>query len=405
VIPNLLDHPGSVVVTDIKGENYRVAMARRCLDLGHEVHALDPFDTVGGSSSFNPIDLVDPYGPDAADDAVMIADMLVVTGARGGDHQFWDEEARALLTGLVLHVAQLPDPNERTLPHLRSLLTGTPSELEQLWDEMTAAGGLVRRAAARVLQKADRERSGVISSAQSHTHFLDSPRMERVLGSSSLDLDALKRGRTSVFLIIPPDRLEAYQRWLRLMIAVSLRALTRTPGQPAQRVLFVLDEFANLGPMQPVVRAVSLMGGYGASFWILLQDLAQLRGTYPEKWGTFLANADVLQAFGTADQFTAEYLSKMTGVSTIRVESSNSSEGRSHQDLHIMGGTHHGTGSSVSETGRPLLLPDEVRRLGPEKQLLFVKGSNPVLADRVNYLRDPEFTGLYSENPMYHQVG
>jgi hypothetical protein len=57
VIPNLLTHPGSVVVTDLKGENYAVTAARRCVDLGHDVHALDPFDVVaistqGGLISF-----------------------------------------------------------------------------------------------------------------------------------------------------------------------------------------------------------------------------------------------------------------------------------------------------------------------------------------------------------------
>src|SRR5213592_3702996 len=82
-----------------------------------------------------------------------------------------------------------------------------------------AAGGLVARAAARLLQKAEKERSGVISTAQSHTHFLDSPRMGKALDAGTLDFSSLKRDRVAVYLILPAERLDGYARWLRLMIA------------------------------------------------------------------------------------------------------------------------------------------------------------------------------------------
>ena len=58
VIPNLLHYPGSVVVTDPKGENHAVT-ARRRRELGSCVYALDPFGVVHGTAAFNPLDLVD----------------------------------------------------------------------------------------------------------------------------------------------------------------------------------------------------------------------------------------------------------------------------------------------------------------------------------------------------------
>src|SRR5207244_11184492 len=110
----------------------------------------------------------------------------------------------------------------------------------------------VARAAARRLQKADRERSGVLSTAQSHTHFLDSPRMARVLERSTVDLAVLKREAVSVYLILPTDRMDAYARWLRLMIGCARLAMARTRGQPKERVLFLLDECAALGRVHAV---------------------------------------------------------------------------------------------------------------------------------------------------------
>ena len=400
VIPNLLDHPGSVVVTDPKGENYAVT-ARWREELGQTVHAFDPFGVVGGYAAYNPLDLVDPASADAVDDARMIADMLVLPEGRDTEHAFWNEEARGVLAGLILHVASSAPPELRTLTHVRTLLTLGPEPFRHLLDEMSeseAAGGLVARAAARIRQKADRERSGVISTAQSHTHFLDSPRMSRVLGRSTIDLAALKRERASVYLVLPAERLDGYARWLRVMIACGLLAVARARGQAGERVLFLLDEFAHLRRMHPVQRDIGLAGGYGVTFWLVIQDLAQLRSTYPDSWQTFLANVDVLQAFGTNDWDTAEYLSKMTGEATVAVVSDNRSSGVSR-------GRHpqrqHGAAVTRSETGRRLLLPDEVRRLRRERELLFVKGSAPLLVERVNYLTDREFAGRSDPNPLY----
>jgi type IV secretion system protein VirD4 len=400
VIPNLLHYRGSVVVTDPKGENYAVT-ARRRRELGSTVHALDPFGVVGGTATFNPFDLIDAKSPDANDDAWLLADMLVVPDGKMREEAFWHEEARALLAGLILYVASHAPPELRTLPHMRSLLTLAPEPFGQLLDDMLESdqvGGLVSRAAARVMQKADRERSGVISSAQSYTHFLDSPRMATVLGHSSFGLSDLKRERVTLYLVLPPDRMDTYRAWLRLMTACSMLAMTRTPGPPRERVLFLLDEFANLGRMRPVERDISLAAGYGASFWLLLQDLAQLKGTYPDRWQTFLANADVFQTFGINDWETAEYISKLTGDATIHVESENVSTGVTRGRSSSR---QQSAAQTTSEKGRRLLTADEVRRLPRHSQLIFSRGTAPVLAQRLDYLSDNEYGSMADPNPMH----
>jgi type IV secretion system protein VirD4 len=328
----------------------------------------------------------------------------VLQEGRGGEQLFWNEEARALLAGLILYVAATAPPALRTLAHVRTLLTLAPdlfaALLETMW-RSSAVDGLVSRAAARILQKADRERSGVLSTAQSQTHFLDSPSMSRVMDHSTLDLSVLKTEATSVYLILPSDRLETYARWLRLMISCALLAIARTRGRAEERVLFLLDEFAHLGRMHPVQRDIGLAGGFGVAFWLIVQDLSQLRSTYGDAWPTFLANADVLQAFGTNDWDTAEYLSKMTGEATIFVESENRSRGvsRGRQSQR-----QQGEALTTAERARRLLLPDEVRRLPRDAQLLFVKGSAPLLVERVDYLRERDLVARADPNPLYGSV-
>jgi type IV secretion system protein VirD4 len=63
-----------------------------------------------------------------------------------------------------------------------------------------------------------------------------------------------------------------------------------------------------------------------------------------------------------------------------------------------------GAGRTQSEQGRRLLLPDEVRRLPREAELVFVKGGAPLLVERLSYLCDREFTGRADPNPLYDPV-
>ena len=172
-----------------------------------------------------------------------------------------------------------------------------PARFAALLDAMSdspAAGGLVARAANRHLGKSDREAAGVLSSAQRHTHFIDSPRIVASTAASDFRFADLKETPATVFLILPPDRLDTYARWLWLLIAQAVTDMARSPARPERPALFLLDEFAALGRLEPVERAMGLMAGYGLQLWPILQDMHQFRATYGERAGTFMSNAGVV---------------------------------------------------------------------------------------------------------------
>src|SRR5690606_34447431 len=300
IIPNLLDLNRSVICIDPKGENARIA--GRARQKFGPVHVLDPFGITGQpSAAFNPLDALDPDGLDVAEDASTLADALVYDepGAAGEAH--WNEEAKALIAGVILHIVAYEPRDRRTLATLRENLTLAPEAFTVLLKAMqasTAAGGLAARAANRHLGKSDREAAGVLSAAQRHTHFLDSPRMTAVLDRSDFRFADLKRRNVSVFLVLPPDRLSTYSRWLRLLVSQSLTDMARDPATPPAPVLYLLDESAALGHLAPVERAIGLMAGYGVQLRPILQYVHQLRATCGQRAGSFLSNAGVLQVFG-----------------------------------------------------------------------------------------------------------
>lgn len=405
VIPNLLAYPGSVVVVDLKGENHAVTAARR-RQMG-DVVILDPFSIRDGeSAAFNPLSLIDPESDLCDADAATLAFLLVLP-ATEGEAVFWDEEAAALLAGLILYVAAHEEPERRHLGTVRAHLTASPADWAALLTRMESseeAHGLIARAAHRLRQKADRERSGVVSTAQRHTHFLDSPAILRTLDHSSFHLAQLKGPKPlSLYLVMPPERLGSHGRWLRLIAGSAIQAMLRTPNRGPERVLFLLDEFAQLGRLQPLEQALTLLRGFGVRLWVLVQDLAQVRATYGQKADSILANTAVLQAFGTNDVQTAEYLSKRTGQATVITSSENRSKGQNFNRM-ILPTHQRGTAQSSSESGRPLLTPDEVMRLDPWEELLFLSGRDPLLVERADYLHDAPFEGLFAPNPMHQEV-
>ena len=423
IIPNLLSYTGSVLCIDPKGENARITAAVRQHELGQAVYVLDPYGiavdasgTGGGgiAAAYNPLDGIDPFSIDAVDDARLIADTLVHDRSSQTGEAHWNEEAKSLIAGLVLHQLTLGRATERTLGAVRDALVLAPTAWQEHLAMMAAnpgVDGIIAATAHRMQGKSEKEFSSVLSTAQRHTHFLDGPRMRRVTGSSDFALGDLKAGSSSpkggshprrpvtIYLVLPPERLATHGRWLRLMVAQALQSLARASanqpeGQGTQPVLFLLDEFAALGRLEAVETAFGLMAGYGVQLWPFLQDLSQLRALYGEGAGTFLANAAVLQAFGTNDHATAKLLSDMLGQSTVMQESRSSGQGRSQQGW--FGETTHSqqSGISTGPTGRPLLMPDEIRRISADEQLLFVQGQPPVLAGKLRYFEEGDMAAL-----------
>lgn len=394
IIPALLEYPGSVICLDVKGENYAVTSRRR-RELGQEVCLVDPFGLTGGQvARFNWLDYINPASPDCVADAATLADLVVVRNSENSD-PYWDDAAANLLQGLILFAATLPE-EQRSMGTVRALLTLPEDEFALVLAEMSAsteAFAVIARAANTFMSKAAKDRSGVLSSALRHTAFLDDPRIAHALAASDFKLSDLKAKAMTVYLVMPPDRLRTYRAFVRGFFGLALSAITRTQTQPPHKVLFLLDEFAQLGHMTQIEDGISLVSGYGAAFWLFVQDLSQLKGVY-KKWQTFLANS-ARQYFGTTDYDTAKYISDSLGKETITFRTTSSS---TNTGFGAKGGS---TSTSEHVQARDLLTPDEVMRMSPENPIVFVPAEPPYYLRRLNYLTDPGCAGQFDANPFY----
>lgn len=382
IIPFLLEHPGSVIVNDIKGENYAVTHRQREA-LGSHVFLIDPFGITGGRKNrFNWLDMIDVNNPDCVGQASSLADMLVANEKSAADPHF-DDSAKTLLQGLILLAAADPDASVRNIVSVRKMITLPENDFLALMQGAIghpAAFEVISRCASKIVGTPERERGSIISTAQRHTAFLDDPRIAETLSGSDFDLSRIKQDNMSVYLVFPGDKIRPYRSFIRGFFGLAMSAVTATQQRPSENIVFVYDEFGQLGYMADVEDKISIIASYGAFFWIFVQDLSQLKNIY-HKWQTFFANA-TRQFFGCNDFDTAKYISDSLGQYTEKVDRLN-------------------TGAqSDSFIARNLMNPDEVMRLRKELCIVFVQGEPPALLKKIEYYTDKDYRGKFDDNPF-----
>lgn len=396
IVPNLLTYEGSCVVIDPKGENAMMTAEAR-YDMGQEVHNLDPWGIVdidgAKRSRLNPMDWLVHGDPEMVENAMILADALIIP--TGSNDSFWDEEAKGLLLGIIIYVAtDEREAGQRHLGRVRDLMLLDGEDLKSLFNRMLdSPHHIVASTGARALQKDEKLLSNVLASLQAQTHFLDSAAIRESLSTSDFRFEELKTKPMSIYLVLPADRLNAFSRWLRLMIQIAITVNARNiAAKPEKPILFILDEMAALGRLTMVEQAYGLMAGFGMQLYGVVQDLSQLKRIYGDGWETFVGNSGVIQYFGSRDRMSAEYFSALCGDTTVWNFSSALS--RTFGSSSGKGGLSSSDSNTESDTRaashRKLAYPDELMRLHKDKQLLFVENMNPIIAKKVPWFLDEE---------------
>lgn len=299
---------------DPKGEVYAAtAQARRAM--GQQVHVLDLRDDAK-TGSLNPLDLVARCGTEPAALARSFAAELIERGAEERD-RFWNDWAETMITGGISWLLADRPPEERKLSALFDLFTSddVAYNLACLLDAPEKLRDRAARAAfCSFLQLPDHEtRPSVLGTTQTHLRLFDSDLTRRLTDTSSIDIDALLAGEPmSLYIIVPPFRLTAYRPLLRLWLSGLILAMTQRKTVPYDRTLMLCDEVGNLGRIDALLSAATLMRAWGLTLWTFWQNAAQL-GTYGAQANTLVDNAAVIQVFGAGNRRMAQDLANLVG--------------------------------------------------------------------------------------------
>ena len=395
VVPSLLTWTGSVVVHDIKGENWTLTAGWRA----RFSHCLLFNPTDARSARYNPL-LEVRQGPDEVRDVQNIADILVDPEGALERRSHWEKTSHSLLVGAILHVLYAEE--EKTLARVATFLSDPQRSFAHTLRRMMATNHLgtkehpqvhpvVASAAREVLNKSENERSGVLSTAMSFLGLYRDPIVARNTSSCDWRIADLVDAKSpvSLYLVIPPSDISRTKPLVRLVLNQIGRRLTeRLEGDPKKsrkhQLLMMLDEFPALGRLDFFETALAFMAGYGIRAYLIAQSLNQISKAYGEN-NAILDNCHVRIAFSSNDERTAKRISDALGTATeLRAQRNYAGHRLAPWLSHVM--------VSRQETARPLLTPGEVMQLPPADELVLVSGLAPIRAKKLRYYEDRNFT-------------
>lgn len=367
IVPNLLRYKGSMVVIDPKSELYAQTSAWRAREVG-PVYRIAPFDQPDDPATrgfprhrFNPMMQVTS---DA--DARGLAGDLYAPDPRTSD--FFRNDFMAMMTAAIRMTQERAPPDQRNLAALFGAINSGPDMLMRVFDAMEASDNPEIRSAGQSL-KGKSKATGLPTLGDSIRAALGNFRDAAVcatLSGSDFTFEALKDRPATVYIDVPLHLIPTNVGFLRLILKNALNAMIRNRREPEIPVVFILDEFLQLGSFDDFRTAIRTHAGSGVRLWFFVQDVAGLEENYGPSWRTFF-NCAVKQFFGVNDQATADMISRSLGSQTVAYRSTNAGGNVSASAGGIMGdgassNVSFSTGESVQFIGRPLMTPEEVNR-------------------------------------------
>jgi type IV secretion system protein VirD4 len=236
------------------------------------------------------------------------------------------------------------------------------------------------------LQKADKERSGVISTLNSGLELWANPLIDATTARSDFDLQTLKKKKQSVYCGVTPDNLKRLEPLLKVFYQQCTDFLTRQIPKKNEPfgVLLMMDEFPSLGEMPQFEIGIAYFRGYRVKLFLIVQDTQQLKGIYEEAgMNSFLSNSYYRITFAANNVETANLISQLIGNKTAVQHSHNKPK---FLDLNPAART-----INTSEVQRALLLPQEVVTLPRDEQIILIESFAPIRTKKIFYFKDRFF--------------
>lgn len=389
VVPNCLNYSDSLVVLDIKGENFDITSGFRAKH-GQKVYLFAPFDEAGVTHRYNPLEYISDDPAQRLGDIDAIGTALYSGGNQ--NDKFWSENAKDLFRGLCLFVLERKDL-PKTFGEILRQASGKGKPLkEYIFEELKKAqdtGPPFSNACIdclnRVLSNSENTLAGIVATFGTPLLIFQNPRVDLATSANDFDLREVRRERMSIYFKMPPNKLKEGSVLVNLFFDQLLNLNTRVlPSQDKtlkHQCLVLLDEMTSIGKVAMIAQAVSYMAGYNMRLLTIIQNKSQLEDVYGKAGAlTLLSNHALMVMYAPSPtvQSDAQEYSEMLGYETVKSRSRTSSM--------------QSSSTSTSDQRRALMLPQEIRELGQTREIVSLENCKPILCDKIRYYEDPDFT-------------
>jgi type IV secretion system protein VirD4 len=396
VVPNLLNWPDSVICVDIKRENWTLTAGFR-QQHGHACYLFDPFAEDGCTARWNPFFYVSEDPTRRVNDLQRIAEMLYPDPPNVDP--FWTASARSLFLGIALYLFETPSVPKTIGEVLRQGMASDDEGFGHHWKRVVEGrsrgphplSSQCVRSLYDVIDLAPVTASSIRKTFTSRLDLWLNPILDAATSANDFDLREARREPMGIFVVANPDDLHRLRPVLALFfqqaIGLQTRVLPEHDPTLTLQLLVLLDECPALGRIPIIAESISYLPGYNVRIVLVMQTPAQLREIYGADLAeTMLKSLAARIVYAPKDFSDAREISDELGFTTVKVKAMskplwNLSDGRGRRHRSV----------SVSEQRRALLLPQEVKELGPDQAIVFYEGLRPIRCRKIRYFRDARF--------------
>ena len=403
VIPNCLNYSDSLVVLDIKLENFDKTAGFRAKS-GQEVYLFAPYDECESERQegkpapmrthrYNPLGYVSSDPVDRIGDIDSIAQAFY--NNPNSKDKFFDEQAKDLFRGITLLVLETPGiPHTlgevfrqssgygKALPeHLNEMIEKAKAEGRPYSDECVAA-------ISRVCTLSDNTFAGVKGSMQVPLMPWANARVDAATSANDFDLRDVRKKRMTIYVGITPNKLAEAKNIINLFFDQLINLNTKTLPQQDKSLkyqcLMILDEFTAAGKINQIAQSISYQAGYNMRVLTIIQNKSQLEDVYGKPGAlTLMSNHALMIMYAPSPvvQSDANEYSEMLGYQTVK----NTSHSRSF-------GKQGSRSDSTSDQKRALMLPQELKEMDMWEEIVSLEHTKPIRCGKIKYFEDPTFT-------------
>jgi type IV secretion system protein VirD4 len=392
VIPNLLEYRESMVVLDIKQENFDLTSGWR-KSQGQEIYLFNPFAEDRRTHRWNPLRYVSDDPAFRVSDLMSIAAMLYPDAS--DEQKFWVSQARnafmAFTTYLFDHHAEgvaqgFPFARQPTLGAVYRLSSGDGTELKPYLKKLASRPFLSdpgKQAFANLLSQADETFASIMGTLKEPLNAWINPVLDAATSDDDFLLSDVRKRKMTIYIGIQPNKLAEARLIVNLFFSQLINQNTRELPQANKELkyqcLLLMDEFTSIGRVDIISSAVSYMAGYNIRLLPIIQSMAQLDAVYGKELSrTIITNHALQIVYTPREQQDANDYSEMLGTTTVKRKSITRGKEISR--------------SEVIEK-RALMLPQELKAMPGDREIVFYEGiPNPVMAEKIAYYKEKHFT-------------
>ena len=358
-LPNLLSNDlpkGSKIISDPKGELFTLTSEYQ-RSIGNQPILFEP---LGNSAKYNLRE-----NCEGLTEVRELASNLIINGGSGKSGNEWESMSIPLFTSALLYSKNISQALKLIIntpfPELVELLCNNKNEdvAEQFRIFMASAGS-------------PKTMSSIMSTLLTSLQLFTDHKIINSTSNSDFKPINLRNKPITLYIKYDTSKSEYLAPFLSVFYTQLIDKIMHSKGLP---VLFMLDEFQNVGKINNFEGTVSVCRNEKVGFLVCIQNISKLYDIYGENDATTILNNLKVKAIlpSISDFKTLSYISTLCGDKEVETESI--------------------TGDKItkSTTVEKLFTSDEIRRLEDNTVLLVCHNKLPFLDNQNIYYTQPKY--------------